>query len=89
MVPALERLVSGDEPGPQSSAAARMQNPHGGLSQRARKLPRTCLTAIPSEAKEEALCYGLLLMAWTRHPEAWAWLAGRAKMDRMGGMDIH
>ena len=78
----LERLVSGDEPGASKAlAAARKQNPHmEAYLNGHRKLPRNLPDSYSVGSKEEALCYaGLLLMAWTRHPEAWAWLAGRVR----------
>ena len=86
----LERLVSGDEPGASKAlAAARKQNPHmEAYLNGHRKLPRNLPASYSVGSKEEALCYAEpLLMAWTLHPEAWAWLAGRSKMDRMDRID--
>jgi tetratricopeptide (TPR) repeat protein len=76
----LERLLSGDEPGASKArATARKQNPHMEVYLKGRRrLPRNLPLSYTVGSKEEALCYaGPLLTAWTRHPEAQAWLAGR------------
>jgi tetratricopeptide (TPR) repeat protein len=86
----LERLLSADEPGASKAlAAARKQNPHmeAYLNGR-RKLPRNLPLSYSVGSKEEALCYAEpLLMAWTRHVGARAWLGVQCKMDLMDNMD--
>ena len=79
----------GPNVGPSAFTGSLKQNPHVEVYLNGhRKLPRNLPASYSVGSKEEALCYaGPLLMAWTRHPEAQAWLAGRAKMDRMDQMD--
>ncbi len=91
----LERLLSSDEAGASKAlAVARKQNAYIEVYLKEhRKLPKLLPDSYSPGSKEEALCYAeVLLMAWTRHPEAWAWLAGRVvnkmdTMDKRDGMD--
>jgi len=77
----LERVLAGDAAAAgKALAAARKQNAHiEAYLKGHRKLPKNLPVSYSPGSKEEALCYAEpLLMAWTRHPDAQAWLASQA-----------
>jgi tetratricopeptide (TPR) repeat protein len=93
----LERVLSGDAAAGKALAVARKQNAHMEAYLKGhRKLPKNLPGSYSPGSKEEALCFAEpLLMAWTRHPDAQAWLSSQATsskksmdgLDRMDGMD--
>ena len=93
----LERVLSGDAAAGKALAVARKQNAHMEAYLKGhRKLPKNLPGSYSPGSKEEALCFAEpLLMAWTRHPDAQAWLSSQATsskksmdgLDRMGGID--
>lgn len=91
----LERLLSGNAAAATKAlAAARKQNAHMEVYLKGHhKLPKSLPGSYSPGSKEEALCFAEpLLMAWTRHPDAQAWLSRQSmssmkSMDGMDGMD--
>ena len=93
----LERVLSGDAAAGKALAVARKQNAHMEAYLKGhRKLPKNLPGSYSPGSKEEALCFAEpLLMAWTRHPDAQAWLSSQATsskksmdgLDRMDGID--
>ena len=88
----LERLLSGDAAAAvKALAVARKQNAHMEAYLKGHlKVPKSLPGSYSSGSKEEALCFAEpLLMAWTRHPDAQAWLSKQstASMKTMDGLD--
>ena len=74
----LERVLSNDEAASADALTqARKQNAHvEAYLKGTRKLPKTLPYGYSFGSKEEAICFGnMLLMAWNAHPAAKAWLA--------------
>lgn len=89
----LERLLS-KEGAVKALAVARQQNAHMEAYLKGhRKVPKNLPGSYSPGSKEEALCYaGVLLLAWTAHPEAQAWLSSQSissmkSMNPMDGME--
>lgn len=74
----LERVLTNDEAASADALTqARKQNAHvEAYLKGTRKLPKTLPYGYSFGSKEEAICFGnMLLMAWNAHPAAKAWLA--------------